>query len=211
MNPRVQLLPGMGADASLYSLGWESLPAQFPEWPRWQGETSLEALAISLLDSGLILPELPIGGCSFGGMVAQEIAALCAHKSIYLIGSAAHRGEINRFLQFLLPLASLAPLPLAARLAAISPGATPQMFSRVDPAFIKAMTLALRHWLPPKRHLVFERLHGSADLIIPPPRGVELIPGAGHLLALSHGPRCAAWLKAKLDLNDRTGLNLEPG
>ena len=203
MKPLVQLLPGMGADASLYSRGWNSLDASFPEWPRWQGERSVEALAKSLLDAGLIDPSLPLGGCSFGGMVAQEIAALCGQSRIYLIGSAAHRGEINRFLQILFPLASLAPLRLAARLAAFSPGATPQMFSRVDPAFIKAMVLALRDWSPPRRNLVFERLHGSADLIIPPPRGVESIPGAGHLLALSHGPRCAAWLKARLDLNDR--------
>ena len=53
MKPLVQLLPGMGADASLYSRGWNSLDASFPEWPRWQGERSVEALAKSLLDTGL--------------------------------------------------------------------------------------------------------------------------------------------------------------
>ncbi len=37
---------------------------------------------------------------------------------------------------------------------------------------------------------------------------IQLLPGLGadaslYSLALSHGSPCAAWLKAKLDLNDR--------
>jgi hypothetical protein len=188
----------MGADSSLFRLGWNSLPAHFPDWPRWRGERSLEALARRLLESGAVSPAIPLGGCSFGGMVAQEIAALCGQDRVYLIGSAAHRGEINRFLQRLLPLASLAPLPLSTRLASFSPGAAPGMLHRADPDFLKAMLLALRDWNPPRRQIHFERLHGSADLIIPPPRGAHLIPGAGHLLALSHGPLCASWLAARL-------------
>src|SRR6185503_21033432 len=83
---RLVLLPGLGADAALF----EPQRAAFPglEVPPWldphPGET-LPAFAARMADRVGPTGPLVLGGVSFGGMVALEMARLVQPRAVVLV------------------------------------------------------------------------------------------------------------------------------
>ena len=71
------------------------------------------------------------------------------------------------------------------------------MFAHTQAGFIRAMCRAIFTWpgldLTRIRPL---RLHGRHDRVIPPPREVDLLLDAGHLLAMTHAAECVAFLRS---------------
>ncbi len=197
----VFLLPGMGADSSMYCGPWRDLDfLRFANWPEWRGETTLDAVAGRIVAANEIRPGDIVGGSSLGGMVALEIARQIPVRAVVLIGSAAEGHEINSFLRLVAPLASLTPIRFGQILAGIS--ADPRIgesFSRADSAFIRSMCRALASWpggIAPGAAYSVLRIHGARDLVIPCPRrdAARVVPGAGHLVAITHPAECVEWI-----------------
>ena len=212
------LLPGMGADARMYL----PLRAQVPH---------LRVLRLREHRAGEPLPayaarlatEIPdgaiVGGSSFGGMLAVQMALIRPVHAVLLIGSAPDPARI--------PLMALAGtmrlLPEAALGASASPGwlaglgfgfgevRQAAMFRRMLAAtpsgFVRWAVAALRGAEPIDRARLdalpggWHAIHGTRDRIIPirtQPHAVRL-PGAGHLPALTHPRAVAAWLRPLLE------------
>lgn len=186
------LLPGMGADASLYEGPWRDLPdARFINFPSYGGETTLAQVAGRLIrEHGITAEDIP-GGSSLGGMIALEIAAELNCSTVCLIGSALSREEVNPLLTAAAPLAELTPWKFAKLIARMSKGRLPKSFAMADTGFLRAMCQALGHWegicLDGLRIV---RIHGTHDWVIRCPDDAYTIAGGGHAIAWSHAAEC---------------------
>lgn len=192
MTRRWILLPGMGATAAMYD-GMRShvrSGIDFVDWPVYRGETSYAELAQRIIAENEIMEQDIVGGSSFGGMVALEVAHIVKTKRVVLIGSAMHSGEIQPLLPLFSPFTALTPSFVAENLLISS------MFAQADPHFTTAMCSYLLTWQGYRRPTVrIHRIHGKKDHVIPcPSAGCEVIDDAGHLVAITHPRETAAFL-----------------
>ena len=188
------LLPGMGADERMYPRPWTELPnVQFVRWPLWNGESSISQVAERLAAGSDFEPGAWLIGSSLGGMVACELASLVYARGLILVGSAISSVEINLLLSKLAPLAQITPISMLQAAAGKLPNELMQMFRNADPRFVRAMCQAIATWhgarILPK---AFLRIHGSRDLVIPPPNLPHVAIAGGHLIAMTHAHECVA-------------------
>ncbi len=186
------VLPGMGADSTMYSGPWRDLKnTTFVDWPEYKGEKSLAELSNRVIEKYGISKDDTLAGSSMGGMVALEIAKKMGIEITFLIGSAKTRNEINPLLTLLAPLAKITPLRLSQTLSGSSSGEFGKMVMKSDSDFIKAMCIAVSKWagpdLPDNRIV---RIHGQKDKVIKCPEDCYKIAKAGHLVAITHPEDC---------------------
>ncbi len=132
-------------------------------------------------------------GASLGGIVSCEIAKFRKIQTLFLIGSAKSKNEVNSFLSILHPFVDIAPISWLQFSAGKIPSDLTQMFADVDASFIRAMCRAIFNWngFESSATRVF-RIHGLHDFIIPPPADVDLLFDGGHLLSMTHAKECVA-------------------
>jgi pimeloyl-ACP methyl ester carboxylesterase len=192
MTKRLIILPGMGATAEMYDQVRSHVQPgiDFVDWPAYRGETSYPKIAQRVIDENGITEQDIVGGSSFGGMVALEAAQLTKAKTVILIGSAMHSGEILPLFPFFSPF--IAPQNLFPEAFLIT-----SMFAQSDPLFTAAMCSYLPAWKGYRRPAArVRRIHGKKDHVIPcPTAGCEVIDDAGHLLAITHPRETAAFLE----------------
>jgi pimeloyl-ACP methyl ester carboxylesterase len=141
-----------------------------------------------------------LGGSSFGGMAALELARHISPERVFLFGSCRSPHGIARWLRGLRYLAPLLPAhpprhlrPLVARWF----GATSRlhvdlfadMLAATPKAFIRWASKAIFTWDGvPQLPMPVHHVHGDRDRLIPIRRVQpdHVISGAGHLLNLTH-------------------------
>lgn len=197
----VVVLPGMGATSEMYRGPWRSLPDSiFCDWPPYDGELTLADTARRVVSSYPIGPADVLIGTSLGGMVALEIASMVGVEKVILVSSAVSPMEVRSLLRLLAPLAEIAPIRFAQVIAGSVHSEKAKMFRNSDPRFLRAMCLAVADWqgapIPRER---IHRIHGERDLVIRCPEDAAVIPGAGHLLAITHAERCVQLVREFLD------------
>ncbi len=191
------LLPGMGASSAMYNslrreVGFE---INYIDWPDYCGEKTYAEVAKRVIDACGIEDGDIAGGSSLGGMIALEIARQRKLSAVVLLGSATSPGEVQGFLSSLSPLAGLTPLSLIQILAGKQENIVPRMFAEADPEFVRSMCVYLHSW-PGNRNpgVPLYRIHGEKDHVMPSPaEGCEIVPDAGHLLAITHSRECGAF------------------
>jgi pimeloyl-ACP methyl ester carboxylesterase len=200
----IYVLPGMGADHRMYPPPWPSLPdSTFIDWPAYAGEQSLTEVARSIVAKHSLSNDAWLVGSSLGGMVACEIASLLPVRGLILVGSAISKEELSVLFTWLSPFIDLAPLNLIQQLAGKVPAELTQMFRDSDPAFVRAMCRAIVRWDGlAATQIELHRIHGSKDLVIPRPAGVQHVLDGGHLIAMTHAPECMALIE-KIIANTR--------
>jgi len=145
-----------------------------------------------------------LGGASFGGMVALELARHLAPRNVFLFGSCRSRHAVAQYLRVLRYIARAVPHrvwqpprivhPFIARwFGATSPAHVDlftEMLRATAPEFVRWASNAVFSWsgvaeLP----MPINHIHGSGDRLIPLHRvnPDRVIAGAGHLLNLTHG------------------------
>src|SRR5438874_871766 len=108
--PPIILLPGMAADDRLFRFQLAALPSLIiPPWIEPDGRESLGAYARRL--ARCIDPGGPcfVGGASFGGMVALEMAVHLRAEACFLVASIRSGRELPWRFRVLRPLARLGP------------------------------------------------------------------------------------------------------
>jgi pimeloyl-ACP methyl ester carboxylesterase len=144
-----------------------------------------------------------LGGSSFGGMVALELARHLSPRHVFLFGSCRSPHSVARSLRTLRRLAPAVPdrllhpprllRPIVARWFGATSAAHVHLFAEMlaatPTAFIRWASKAVFSWpgvaeLPMPIHHV----HGDRDRLIPIRRVQPdlVIRGAGHLLNLTH-------------------------
>ena len=194
----IHIFPGMGATSSMYGDIWrKEIPGVFHDWPEWHGETTITELAERIVIEDGIEDGDVLVGSSLGGIVACEIARIRNIDLVVLIGSAANKEEISRILEILHPLADYSPIGFIKACSGKLPSDLAKMFSDSDPGFIRAMSKAIFKWegVHPSTRLL--RIHGSRDLVIPPPDKADLLISGGHLIAMTHPNECIQKLKVE--------------
>lgn len=179
-----------------------------PPWITPSAGESLAAYAARLADT--IRPDFAtIGGASFGGMLALELARLFRPRNLVLLGSAANPHRLAPGAKLLERLARPVPDALARRLinsgsglgllGATSPehrALLLQMARDIPVQFIRWGARAIMHWPGVDPGSLSARLlviHGARDRLIRPPAdpAAHLIPAAGHVFPITHPERVA--------------------
>ena len=223
------LIPGLGADAGVYEpqrrfFGPRLIVAPWIE-PLGDDEP-LESYAARMGEMIVGLPGVRgrpfhLGGVSFGGMLAAEIAERRGGRevaSLLLIAAATHRRQVAPHFRAAASLGSAVPDGLlkgvlnrvVPSLFAWTQGLTPadaaeleRVATRTFVAQTKWAAGAIRRWRTPAvpRCPAF-RAHGRADRVIPIVEtamrpGVDLvIPGGRHLIHMSHAGLVNRWIRA---------------
>jgi esterase/lipase len=192
------LLPGMGANASMYDHLQRELDFEinFINWPKYKGEKTYSETANRVIEENDIEDGDVVGGSSLGGMVAVEIGRQKRLKAIVLIGSASSPAEVHGIISRLAPLTAISPISLIQILIGKHENIITKMLAEADSNFIRAMCLYLPKWsgAVDTPSPIF-RIHGQKDNIIPCPKaGCEIIAGAGHLLAITNASECGEYL-----------------
>jgi pimeloyl-ACP methyl ester carboxylesterase len=219
------LLPGLGADHRLFARQQEAFPElRIPQWLQPQPSESLSSYATRLATQVAVTRPLILGGCSFGGMVAYEMARTLRPEALVLIGSAAGDNEIPVFLRWLSIVSSAIPgagfgvarlaAPAMARLFGIRDIEHRVLFTdmlRSTPAeFLRWACTSVGRWNPqPPTGVPIFSIHGAEDRVLPL-RGRSadvIVQGAGHLIAITHAERVNEFL---LEVKRRT-LETPPG
>ncbi len=193
----IYILPGMGANSSMYSGPWLNEPnLKFLDWPKYQGEKTISEVAERIINLHSISKSDSIGGSSLGGMVALEIGFKLGIEKIYLFGSAISKTEINPIIRLLSPLAEVTPLKFIQAIAGKYENNVLNMFSTSEPDFIRSMCHAIAHWQGFKGdHSLINRIHGAKDRVIVCQEACKKIKEGGHLIAITHPHQCIEIIK----------------
>ena len=199
----VVLLPGLGADRRLFdSVRLAGQELVIPQWPVPDEGDSVGTFAARLTGAVPKAEAVFLGGASFGGMVALELAALVRPRGVFLIGSCSGPDAVTRLARPLAALASLVPesvlgpRPWAMRRAASVFGRLSHeqrelfvsMACGTRASFIRWGVGAILSWRPSAQAAPVHHIHGSHDWLIPLARVHPdcVVQGGGHLLTLTH-------------------------
>lgn len=194
------ILPGMGADSSMYSgdIYTNLSGVTYADWPTYNGEKSIEEVAQRVISEHRITSADIVGGSSLGGIVALEIAKKLKISTVILIGSTTSPSGINPILKSVRGFAKFTPLDLFKSLAmTFNPGnKVIEMLDRADSDFVKEMCRAVFLWKGLENYNgTICKIHGEKDQVIYPDEDAEIIPNGGHLIAMTHGKDVAEFIK----------------
>ena len=195
------LFPGMGADARMFAPLRSALPQLVtPGWIEPERGESLVAYARRLAKA--IDPGRPcfVGGASFGGVVAMEVAAaLPSARACFLIGSMRSPDGLPfrlRALRPLMPLVGLLPWfswlipPLVGAAFGSCARGIAQQLAESDARFLRWAATAILTWKPSPgvADVRVLQIHGGRDHVFPARLAQPdyLVKGAGHILSVTH-------------------------
>lgn len=201
---RFVLIPGMGADERLFapqrSYGFEF---EVPVLPTPKAGERMADFAVRLRDSIELTGPCVVGGVSFGGMLACELARVSSARCAILIASCRKRSSLPSRYRVIELASRLVPDPLIKRRALISGRLLAalecidarqqetiiRMSSEVAVPHLRRIARMMLQWDPPNRWpCPIYHIHGDKDVLIPI-GGVEpdeIIPGGGHLINMTH-------------------------
>ena len=211
-TPPLILLPGLGGDERLFS----PQRAAFPELivPKWIKPRRGERLAeYASRFAEVINPgrDCFIGGVSFGGVVALELAALFDVRECFLIGSIRSPREIPKRLRFFKPVADLVTIPKNLSSLALTLGGRHlnptvrgllHQLKDTDAEFLRWAANAILQWTPSPRvqHVRVSQIHGDQDRIFPVSyvSADKVISGGGHLVSLRNSEEVNRFLRCRM-------------
>ena len=161
---------------------------------------------------------LVVGGMSFGGQVALELARVLRPRpeAVVLIAAPSSRHGIDASFRIQQGLGGLAPrwlvrrmLPILASRFVVREGLESEDAARLlgmavdaDPDFLRWGAAAAADWSMTARDLAglrLLRIHGRGDRVVPWREGrVDLWLDGGHLVNYTHAAAIAAFLEAAL-------------
>ncbi len=233
-RPTLVLIPGLGADAGIY----QGQRRHFGERlfiPPWidplHGRETIDSygrrLAETLHDLPGLEPPYWVGGISFGGMVAAEVAESRGGDvlGLFLIGSCTERSQVSGPCRLACKLGQGIPKGLAKgclnKLVPATVGFTEgldrrgeatmrDVWFRADTDLMKWAANGIRQWQPGAASRVpTYHAHGRKDRIIPIREqrmrpGTDLtIPDGRHLIHLTHEAIVNHWMERRMAAGPR--------
>lgn len=230
MKTPIVLFPGLGADSKLFieQKKYFSDRVMTPDWISPQKEESLVQFSHRFADYLTThdldhFSEVFLGGFSFGGMVALELATILSAqqrlkiKGVILISSGRTQHILKDFFKAQAAVGSRMPdsllkfilekqmLPKFTQEEAITVEQATylkHMVDTIDLNFFRWALSACAHWSPEDKFLKSERgfpifeIQGKNDEIIPLSReeGVVTLSEGKHLIQYTHAKELNQWL-----------------
>ncbi len=211
------MFSGMGADARLFSLQAMQFPnLMVPAWLPPETRETLSDYGKRMAESLSVSKPCFVGGASFGGMVALEVARHLPTKGCFLISTIRSRRELPWRYRWLTPFARLIPgvctevsqLFAKGVLASTERIVRPNVLSPLRViaeeagGFHRWAGVAALRWNPPREapYPVFQ-IHGDRDPVFNSGRSLAetIVPGGGHLLPLTHPQIVNQFLKEGIE------------
>lgn len=217
-SPRLILIPGMGADARLFepqrAFGFHF---EVPELPVPRPRDSMSSYAARIREQLELTGPCVIGGVSFGGMLACELARLCAARCVLLVASCRRCRSVPRSYRLAELASRLIPdffikrrAEISGRLLAAVEPITPeqkqlimQMSRDINVLTIRRIARMIFSWRSHNEpSCPVHHIHGDSDLIIPlrRVRPDEIVVGGGHLINLSHSEQVNRFIERHLEV-----------
>jgi pimeloyl-ACP methyl ester carboxylesterase len=229
-NCQLILLPGVCADARLFAPQRAEFPQlEVPLWPTPRPAESINDYADRLADAIAVRRPLVLGGMSFGGMVAHELARRLRPDALVLIATCRTRAGIRPVFRGLHAFYRLVPAvvyqwtkPLGRigvatfrHLSAAQRQMCWAMYRDYDMRMMKWVLDAIQRWQPsPPADVPTWHIHGRRDLVIPAARvgADEWIADGGHLINLTHAAVVNALITRAIETAEgRSGATDEHG
>lgn len=211
------LVSGMGADHRFLCHQVAAFPnAIVPAWLDPEPHETLPAYARRLAKANDPGGPCFVGGVSLGGMLAQEMAKHLEARACFLISTIRSARQLPRRVRTLKPLRPVLSgvffwslRRLAQAMLLVRRGSMPdfersclEQYISTDPRFLRWAGRAVLRWLPdsgpnvPVRHI-----HGDRDHLLPHrlTQPDVLVPGAGHLMVMTHPEAVNDFLRAGMD------------
>lgn len=207
-NLPIVLFSGMAADPAIalpQLLAFKNL--KVPLWPRPLENDSLASYCQRLADELRPLGAVAIGGISFGGIIAMEVAKLLQPKCVILIASVRSpeqipwRIRVLRNFLWLLPLVPIRWMQWLARAvplwSSVFAGVVHQ-FRQADPITLRWSIRQVLRWQgAPTLTCPVYQVHGDRDILFPYKLTAPdtLIRGGGHLISLTRGKQVNEFIR----------------
>jgi len=221
-HERFILIPGMGADERLFetqrTYGFDF---EVPRMPIPEPNDDMIRYAARVRDLLALDGPCVIGGVSFGGMLACELAALCQTRCVLLIASCPRPTAIPRYYRVAELVSRFIPDVLirrrciaGSRLLAKLESLNHQQYRLIRDMSIDVPVLFLRRvgrmilrWDGcPSPSCPRYHIHGQLDRVIPLKGNQpdEIVPDGGHLINLTHAEQVNRFIERYL--NTRSSL-----
>jgi pimeloyl-ACP methyl ester carboxylesterase len=216
-SPSLMMFPGIGADEHLFEPQRRAFSQLVvPPWIAPQEDETLAGYALRYAQTMTAARPLVLGGISFGGMLAYEMAAHLRPEAVILIASSRTQQGISPMLRRFRRAVAKVPVGVVegAKLLApltmvtfrfLSPTERQlcwTMFQRADSHFMRWAVSAILSWEPrPLEGVPVYHIHGGEDQVIPI-QGVEpdeIVPDGGHLINLTHAQQVNAFIARSLE------------
>jgi len=210
---RLILWPGLAADERMYQrLGESGWQLETPRFPLPERGEVLPAFARRCADLLQVGPQDMVGGCSFGGMVAAEIARQRPVRGLVLLAGALDSATLPVSMRALGQLPKLLPLSWLRRFFASEFNlrrffgeqdlegyalAREMLATTPDPLLREGGRMAVSQKGRPVPAVPVFALHGAEDRVMAPPpvAQLQLVAGAGHGLVFSHAGTVTHFLR----------------
>lgn len=201
---RFFLITGFGLDKRAFSL--LDLPEDkfkfFDLIPPLKGET-LKTYALRMGREIGVGPDDVVGGVSFGGMMALEIAKAVKTRGVVIIASTTHPRHIRKRFLLFSHISPYVPDALVHRIFRLVPWVlkrqnmlTPEgqtllndIMTAFPPAWLRSMPPMIRKWEGCQPAAPFRRMHSEGDWLIRldgDPKDLTVVKGKNHLITVSH-------------------------
>lgn len=223
-DARLILVPGLGVDHRLFIPQQEVFAnLEVPAWIPHRDDDSLAVYAVRLAATIHVEPGEPyyLGGASFGGMLALEMASALPHppRAVFLIASCrsgrcvgSHARPTERVARCLPDwlLRTLNPLllilvPDMSNLTPVRRRLFRTMIRESNLDFVRWGSRAILEWsLTREPPCPVHHIHGADDTLIPLAnvRPDRVIPGVGHLLNMNRWDAVNAFLRQHIAVYD---------
>lgn len=211
------LFPGLGADYRLLEPQRAAFPQLIvPPWLPPQKNESLPHYAARMAETIVPSRDAPfiLGGVSFGGMLAYEMAGILKPDAVVLIASCRSNKSLRPIFTPVRWLPSVVP-PQAWNVAKLLAGPVMRwkhgnaakrellvnMFGDSDSCFMHWTLNAIFHWNPPPiEGIPVYQIHGRRDPLIPASRVQAdlIIPSGSHLINITHANEVNAFIRNAL-------------
>jgi pimeloyl-ACP methyl ester carboxylesterase len=215
--PKVYCLSGLGADQRVFNfIALPGVEMVHVKWLPPERHEPLGTYARRLLAQFDAQPPVTLLGVSFGGIVAQEIAALLPCRRVIILSSIKSPAEmpltislvrrtgVHRLVPgWLLKAGNVLTGNYYFSIRTREEARLLQAIVRdTDPAFLRWAVHEVVRWQPPAPVPGLVHFHGTADRIFPADRIQQFtpIPGGGHFMVVQEAPLLSRLISEALDL-----------
>lgn len=216
---RFVLIPGMGADERLFEAQRRhGLDFDVPVLTTPGRRDTLVDYAARIRDQLRLSPPCVVGGVSFGGMLACELARLTSARCAILIASCRSGAGVPSHYRMIEVVARVIPDFVIRHRATVSGRVfaaieciteeqkqiVMQMSRDVAVPQLRRIARMILEWQTPEQWpMPVHQIHGDSDRIIPLQRvrADEIVPGGGHLINMTHAQQVNAFIERHLALH----------